>query len=146
MLDRFIGFVNQSVQRRCRMNLPHTAIVKSPGLLPMLYKVSEIAEELHVNERTLRDWLTSGAPHQRDERNNLWVNGRLFAEWVQAQRKPKKPAHLADNQAYCLRCKAVVELTNPEIIPIKGKLINIKGSCPQCGCVINRGGRHGRTG
>ena len=127
------------------MNLPHTVIVKAPGLLPMLYKVSEIAEELLVNERTLRDWITSGAPHQRDERNNLWVNGRLFAEWVQAQRKPKQPAQLTDNQAYCLRCKAVAELTNPEIVPIKGKLINIKGVCPQCGCVINRGGRHGRA-
>lgn len=104
------------------MNLPHTVIVKAPGLLPMLYKISEIAEELLVNERTLRDWITSGAPHQRDERNNLWVNGRLFAEWVQAQRKPKKPAQLADNQAYCLRCKAVIELTNPKIVPIQGEV------------------------
>lgn len=127
------------------MNLPHTAIVKAPGLLPMLYKVSEIADELQVAERTLRDWLASGAPHQRDARNNLWVNGHLFAEWVQSKRKPKKTEKLADNQAYCLRCKQVVKLTNPETIPVKGKLINIRGACPQCNCIINRGGRHGLT-
>lgn len=127
------------------MNLPHTAIVKAPGLLPMLYKVSEIAAELKVPERTLRDWLTAGAPHQRDERNNLWVNGHLFAGWVQSHRKQKKPTHLTDKQAYCLRCKQVVELTNTEIIPIKGKLINIKGACLHCGCVINRGGRYGHA-
>jgi hypothetical protein len=127
------------------MNLPHATIVKAPGLLPMLYKVSEIAEELQVPERTLRDWLDIGAPHQRDERNNLWVNGCLFSEWVRSNRKQKKPAHLADHQAYCLRCRQVVELKAPEIIPIKGKLINIKGTCPQCGCIINRGGRHGKV-
>ena len=128
------------------MNLPHTAIVKAPGLLPMLYKVSEIADELKVPERTLRDWLSAGAPHHRDERNNLWVNGRLFADWVHSKRKQKKTARLPDSQAYCLRCKQVVELTHTEIIPIKGKLIHIKGSCPHCGCTINRGGRHERTG
>ena len=127
------------------MKLPHSVIVKAPGLLPMLYKVSELADELKVPERTLRDWLSAGAPHQRDERKNLWVNGRRFAEWVQAQCKSKQPTPMADSQAYCLRCKAVVELTNPEIIPIKGQLINIKGVCLQCGCVINRGARHGRT-
>lgn len=128
------------------MNLPHTAIVKAPGLLPMLYKVSEIADELKVPERTLRDWLSAGAPHHRDERNNLWVNGRLFADWVQSKRKQKKTTRLSDNQAYCLRCKQVVELAHAEIIPIKGKLIHIKGACPQCGCTINRGGRHERAG
>lgn len=128
------------------MNLPHTAIVKASGLLPMLYKVSEIADELQIPERTLRDWLSTDAPHQRDERNNLWVNGHLFAKWVQSKRKQKKPARLTDKQAYCLRCKQVVELTKSQIVPMQGKLINIKGTCPQCGCVINRGGRHGSTG
>ena len=128
------------------MNLPHTAIVKAPGLLPMLYKVSEIADELKVPEHTLRDWLSAGAPHHRDERNNLWVNGRLFADWVQSKRKKKKTTRLPDHQAYCLRCKQVVELAHAEIIPIKGKLIHIKGACPRCGCTINRGGRHERTG
>ncbi len=128
------------------MNLPHCVIVKAPGLLPMLYKVSELASDLQVPERTLRDWIEAGVPHQRDENSHIWVNGKLFAQWVQENRKQKRPAVLADNQAYCLRCKQVVELSNPQVVHVKGKLINIKGVCPQCGCVINRGGRDGQAG
>jgi hypothetical protein len=36
-----------------RIRLPHCVIVKAPGLLPMLYKPSEIAEELKIPERTI---------------------------------------------------------------------------------------------
>lgn len=128
------------------MNLPHRVIAKAPGLLPMLYKVSELASDLEIPDRTLRDWLEAGAPHHRDERNHLWVNGKIFSQWVQNNRKQKRPSSLADGQAYCLKCKTVVELETPEIIPIKGKLVNIKGTCPRCGCVINRGGRDGKVG
>ncbi len=128
------------------MNLPHQVIVKAPGLLPMLYKVSELASDLEIPERTLRDWLDTGAPHHRDEKSHLWVNGQMFAKWVQENRKQKRPASLADHQAYCLRCKKVVELIEPQVIHIKGKLINIQGSCPDCSCTINRGGRDGKAG
>jgi hypothetical protein len=107
----------------------------------MLYMVSELANELGIPDRTLRDWLDTGAPHQRDRRGHLWINGQEFAQWVENQRIKKAPEKLADDEAYCLRCRQPVALIDPEIIPIKGKLINIKGYCPQCGNVINRGGR-----
>lgn len=125
------------------MKLPHAVIVKSPGLLPMLYTVRELSVALDVPERTLRDWLEAGAPHQRDGRKHIWINGTDFSQWVQGQRKPKRSVKLLDNQAYCLRCKAVVELIDPEHRAFKGRLIHIKGACPQCGCVINRGARNG---
>lgn len=125
------------------IHVPHHVRIKAPGLLPMLYKVSEIADELQIPERTLRDWLERGAPTLRDESGHLWVNGTLFAEWVRGERQQKRAVRLDDNQAYCLRCKTVVALGAVQVIPVKGKLINIKGSCPNCGCVINRGGRRG---
>jgi hypothetical protein len=127
------------------MKLTHAVIVKAPGLLPMLYTALELAEELGISARTLRDWLDAGAPHQRDSRNHIWINGVTFSQWVQDQRKSKRSVKLLDNQAYCLRCKAAVELVSPERRVIKGKLIHIKGVCPQCGCVINRGARNGTT-
>ena len=127
--------------RSVSKKLPHHVIVRSPGLLPMLYKVSELANELGIPDRTLRDWLNTGAPHQRDRRGHLWVNGQEFAQWVEKQRIKKSPDKLADNEAYCLRCRQPVVLIDPKFIPIRGKLINIKGYCPQCGNVINRGGR-----
>jgi hypothetical protein len=124
-----------------RICLPHSVIVKSPGLLPMLYKVCELAIELHLPERTLRDWLEDGAPHQRDKRGQIWVYGPEFSNWVVGMRKPKREKKLADNQAYCFRCKQYVEMHNAYSCHLKGKLIMTKGICPQCGCIINRAGR-----
>ena len=120
---------------------PHSVIVKAPGLLPMLYKVSELAVELHLPERTLRDWLENGAPHNRDQRGQIWVHGPEFSNWVAGMHKPKREKKLTDNQAYCFRCNRIVEMQNASSRLIKGRLIMTKGVCPQCGCTINRGGR-----
>jgi hypothetical protein len=103
--------------------------------------VSELAVELHLPERTLRDWLEDGAPHQRDQHSRIWVYGPEFSNWVAGMHKPKREKKLTANQAYCFRCKRIVEMHNACSRPIKGKLIMTKGVCPHCGCTINRGGR-----
>ena len=124
---------------------PHIVLVRVQGLLPMQYKAKELAEELGIPSRTLRDWLNQGAPHYRDRRGHLWVNGREFANCVETHRRKPRRVKLADDEAFCLRCNQPVRLVNPEIIPIMGDLINIRGMCPDCGCVINRGGRNGKS-
>jgi hypothetical protein len=123
------------------IKLPHSVIVKSPGLLPMLYQVSELAEAIGAVERTLRDWLVLGAPHLRDERGRVWVHGREFAAWVAGMRKQKRNRKLKDNEALCLRCNEIVKMLEPKTYQLRGKLTNTRGKCPQCGCTINRGGR-----
>lgn len=128
-----------------RTKLPQRVICKAPGLLPMLYKVREIAKELDVAEPTIRHWLETGAPFERDSRGHLWVNGEKFARWVNTQRKQKKSRKLQDDEGYCFRCKKVVKLNNPEIVPIKGMLIHIRGSCAECGGAITRGGRYDQS-
>ncbi len=82
----------------------------------MLYTVSEISTALDVAERTLRDWLRAGAPHTRDSGGHIWINGRQFADWI-------------------------TKMTEISTKPMQGKLILIRGICPDCGCKINRGGR-----
>jgi hypothetical protein len=124
-----------------RLQLSHSAIVKSPGLLPMLYTVSEISAALDLAERTLRDWLSVGAPHFRDPRGHIWINGQEFADWIASMRAPKKKRKLRDDEAYCMRCNRAVQMTEVSTKPIRGKLILIRGICPNCGCTINRGGR-----
>ena len=94
-----------------RIRLPHHAIVRSPGLLPMLYTVSEISSALDLAERTLRDWLSVGAPHSRDPRGHIWINGREFADWIANMRAPKKKRKLRDDEAFCMRCNRVVQMT-----------------------------------
>lgn len=128
-----------------RTKLPHAVIIKAPGLLPMLYTPREICEELGIAESTLRDWLQAGVPHQRDNRNRIWINGELFAGWVTKQRKPKMATLLNEDEAYCMRCNQVSKLISPQIQPIKGNLVLIKGTCEKCGNVINRGAHRDRT-
>ena len=128
-----------------RTKLPHNVIIKAPGLLPMLYTPREICEELDIAESTLRDWLQIDVPHQRDNRNRIWINGEEFARWVNNQRKPKVTNKLKEDEAYCLRCNQVSKLLSPQIQPIKGNLVLIKGTCSNCGAVINRGAHRDRT-
>jgi len=131
--------------RNHRTKLPHNVIIKAPGLLPMLYTPREICEELGIAESTLRDWLQIDLPHQRDNRNRIWINGEEFARWVNNQRKPKATNRLNEDEAYCLRCNQVSKLLSPQIQPIKGNLVLIKGTCANCGAVINRGAHRDRT-
>ena len=128
-----------------RTKLPHKVIVKAPGLLPMLYTPREICEELGIAESTLRDWLQTGVLHQRDNRNRIWINGESFASWVDGQRKPKKVSKLNKDEAYCMHCNQVSKLISPQIHPIKGNLVLIKGTCTNCGNIINRGAHRDRT-
>ena len=131
--------------RNHRTKLPHNVIIKAPGLLPMLYTPREICEELDIAESTLRDWLQIDVPHQRDNRNRIWIIGEEFAKWVNNQRKPKVTNKLNEDEAYCLRCNQVSKLLSPQIQPIKGNLVLIKGTCANCGAVINRGAHRDRT-
>jgi transposase-like protein len=133
------------ISNNSRRKIPHIVLVRAPALLPMQYKLKELAEEIGIASSTLRDWLNQGAPHQRDRRGHLWVNGQEFANWVEANHRRPRRLKLADGEAFCLHCHRPVKLENPEIIPIKGLLINIRGTCPDCGCVINRGGRNGKS-
>lgn len=128
-----------------RIKLPHNVIIKAPGLLPMLYTPREICEELDIADSTLRDWLQKDVPHQRDSRHRIWINGEEFAKWVNNQRKPKAMKKLEEDEAYCLRCNQVSKLLAPQIQPIKGNLVLIKGICANCETVINRGAHRDRT-
>jgi hypothetical protein len=121
--------------------IPHRVIARAPSLLPMLYTMREITEELGIPQSTLRGWLAHGAPCRREGKNRVWIHGQEFAAWIHRQRKPKRQERLSDDQAYCLRCNQVVQLSAIEKRPIKGKLVHFKGRCPNCGAVINRGGR-----
>ncbi len=90
------------------IKLPYSVVVKSTGLLPMLYTVRELAEEISIPERTLRDWLANGAPHTRDHQSHIWIEGQAFAGWVQSQCQEFPVNQLQKDQGYCLACNRVV--------------------------------------
>jgi len=127
------------------IHLPHGVIIRAPGLLPMWYRPAELADDLGIALSTLRDWLAQGAPHECDASGHIWINGRGFADWVEAVRKEKKgrpKQKLDDGQAWCLRCDKPVALATPSRRQ-HGRLVLLSGACPECGTKINRGGRHG---
>lgn len=119
-----------------RINLSHYVIVKSPGLLPMNYKVSELAEELKINSRTLRDWLEYGAPHTRDQDNHIWINGVEFSEWVVKVKKKKTALKMSENQGRCFKCRKIVEIVNPKLSDVTGVVVCISGECSNCGSKV----------
>jgi hypothetical protein len=83
-------YIVRRVKHMAHIRLPHSAIVRGPGLLPRLYTVSEMAAALGVPERTLRDWLEVGAPHDHDPHARIWIHGRKFATWIAEMRDPAK--------------------------------------------------------
>jgi hypothetical protein len=125
-----------------RPRLTHHVIVKAPGLLPMLYRPSELSEEFGVDVSTIRDWVQAGLVHSRDEAGHIWINGRDMACWVEVQRKQAIRPPLADDQAFCLRCRKAVQVVEPKSAR-RGRQRVWQGRCAECGAVVNRGLRNG---
>ena len=121
--------------------LPHAVIVRAPGLLPMLYTVRELADELSMPERTLRDWLHHGAPHTRDRLGHIWVDGQVFMAWVSSQRMKNPRVKLQAGEGYCMNCKRIVMIIHPIRRPSSGRLVYIQGVCPHCDGKVVRGAR-----
>jgi hypothetical protein len=128
-----------------RIRLSHAVIVKAPGLLPMLYTVRELADELSMPERTLRDWLLHGAPYTRDRLGHIWVNGQDFAAWVFGQRRKAPGGKLQPGEGYCMTCNRVVGMLQPTQRTSIGRLAYIKGVCPDCHGKVTRGTRRDST-
>ena len=121
-----------------RARIPHTVLVRAPGLLPMMYRTRELAEVLDVTPQLIVRWTRLGAPYVRDRRGHIWIMGREFAGWLVDQRTPKSPGLLARHEGYCLRCRRPVEIQDPTSRE-QGHLTLITGTCPICGTQVNRG-------
>jgi uncharacterized protein with PIN domain len=133
-------FNTSSARKNPKIHIPHGVIVRAPGLLPMLYKISELSGDLGIPKRTLYEWLDVGAPYQRDRSGHIWINGAEFKTWViQTKKGNRSKQKLKPDEAFCLRCNHPVQLINTQRTHVKGRLFLIRGLCPACGAKINRG-------
>jgi len=119
-------------------NLRQLMIVRAPSLLPMLYSPRELEQELGVPSRTIREWIKKDLPYERDARGHLWINGIAFAVWVKQGHTAKPKPGLAQDEAYCFKCRRPVKLSHPQQLH-KAKLIVLRGTCPNCSRPIHRG-------
>lgn len=121
--------------------LKHTHIVKLGRLLNMLYKPSEIAEEIGVTTDTIcRSYLPAGLPHTRDDKGHVWIHGPAFIAWAKetVSKKKTKRAGLPDDHAWCLKCNKPARLVDPIIKPVNRYLELLQARCPSCARTINR--------
>ena len=114
-------------------------LIRLGRLLNMMYKPSEIAEEIGVTTETVyRSYLPGGAPFERDKAGNIWLHGTSFAAWVLSVNGKRKLGALEAGQAWCLRCRKAVPLVRPRM-RFEGRYVKIfQGKCETCGAKINR--------
>lgn len=121
-----------------RFSLSRTAKLRANGLLNMLYKPSELADELGIEQRIIyRNLIPAGMPHERDEMGSIWLHGPMVAHWIRYMSRSRK-VKLKSNEAYCLKCRSPVPLVRPKKVPT-GDMIVLRAVCPNCGTTVNRG-------
>jgi hypothetical protein len=115
-----------------KLNKTSRALMRrSLRLLDMEYKPSEIADELNTNPQYILRLVGSGAPARKDTKGRFWIHGESFARWL-ADASPKNIKELkarptiAENETYCLRCKAITTYTETT----RRRRISF-GTCPQ---------------
>ena len=104
----------------------------------MMYTLPELGLELGIPYSTLRNWLDAGAPHERDNRGQIYVNGQDFAAWIKEKKRTVKQRKLETDEGYCMPCNQVVPMLVAEIHQVSEKLTRKIGSCPECGGKIVR--------
>lgn len=122
-------------------HLKHQHIVKLGRLLDMLYKPSEIAEEIGVTPDTVhRSYLPAGLPHLRDDDGRIWIHGPAFVAWARQtiSQKKKDRIGLPENCAWCMKCNQPVELIAPKVKIVNRYIELLQAPCPSCGTKINR--------
>jgi hypothetical protein len=122
--------------------LDRTQRIRLRGLLDMMYSPADLARELKIDQRDVYcRWLSAGIPHIRDEMGHIWLHGPTIAQWF-TQNKSKRSINI--DEGYCLKCKAVVKLINPE--PVQhGKFHLLRAPCPTCMRMVYRGVKHDQS-
>jgi hypothetical protein len=108
---------------------------KVKSLLDMMYTPRELSEEIGISKQQIhRVYLPLGCPHTRDRIGHILINGEAFRDWVISLYQKQK---LKPNEAFCVSCKAIVEMVDPQII-CKGDLVYQLSNCDTCGNKVAR--------
>jgi len=101
-------------------------------LFDMMYRPSELAEEIGFNKQFIYQvYVPNGCPHERDQNNHIWINGKEFRAWIERTYKKRR---LNPDQGYCRTCDKGVKLVNPVLKTTKlGDTDYLVGNCPYCG-------------
>lgn len=117
-------------------------IIRLSRLLDMMYKPGELADEIEVSADTIyRSYMPAGMPYERDANGYVWIHGLSFQRWASGVigAKKKAPKHpMANDEAWCMKCNAVVKLLNPKPKRLNRYADLLQGRCAVCGTRVNR--------
>jgi hypothetical protein len=121
------------------IRLRREQIIRLGHLLEMCYRPSELAAEIGCHTDTVyHSFIPAGCPHERDEHGHIWIVGTQFADWARHMQMQRRTP-LADGEAYCLRCRAAVQMIGPlTVTPTNRYLELVTGTCAVCGATVNR--------
>lgn len=114
-------------------------LIKLTRLHDMLYRPSEIAEEIGVTTETVyRVYLPEGAPFERDKKDDIWLHGTSFAAWVWKVYGGREKLTVKAGEGWCCKCRTIVEMRSPRKRYTNRYIIVMQGRCPACESKVNR--------
>jgi len=104
-------------------------------LLNMMYTTRELADEIGVSDRLIREvYVSLGCPNTRNRQNHIMINGIAFRDWYQSVYRKRK---LAPDEAFCIGCRDAVAMDRPSLKKANG-LSYLVMKCPRCGRSLAR--------
>ena len=103
---------------------------KLKGLFDMMYIPKELADAIGMHtDQVYNVYIPFGCPHERDARNHILINGKVFAGWYGTI---YTKIRLANDETFCKTCKTGVKIYQPKET-IKDGLVYLLSVCPACG-------------
>ena len=121
-----------------KTHFSHSVIIRSPGLMPMLYRPLEIQQALQIDSRELDNFIREGLPSHKDSSGEIWINGEEFSDWVNQKRARNPIPTLGKNEALCFTCRKAVVMEDSSITDQVGGHLR-KGRCCICKSIVYKG-------
>lgn len=124
------------------LRLTASKVAKMKKLLPMEYKVAEIAACMGVTAETIyHAYLPAGAPFTRAANGEIWIVGTDFEAWARsylAGKKLKKKT-MGDHEAFCGACQKVTGMVRPRVAEVQRTgVARLQARCKVCGKRVSR--------
>ena len=102
------------------------------------YTVAEAAQVLGVHRNTVRSWSRNGLQTVKTGGTVLILGDELRAYLT--RQRAKRRVRCPPGSMYCLKCR---EARRPaegmvETLAITATTVNLRGLCPDCGCLMHR--------